>query len=1833
MTPYDIDVIEEWREGFKKKRDVFGVQPDIWERVEFLKSKGYTHFPHVQAVLGRRAGKGFIGGVLGAERIAYLHSLDSWQGHFSLKAGTEGWLQVFATSQQQAQRTQFADIRYLVEQCKYLQPWISTSKEGYFSIRTPADLRRIAELESKKVRVEREIASLKAIALSSSSATGRGLSSFCLDPETPVLTADLRWVPIKSVQAGDALVGLDENPEPGKHRKLRKTIVEGKRFTTGKAYRLTFDDGSSVVCSGNHRWLTRARSGSRNFKWQKVIGPSPLHSMQVGTQIFQLVKPWEEDDSREAGYLAGAFDGEGHVYSGSGMGVVFSQNPGAMLDRVLGLLKEKGFQPQKQGKGAYLSQVEGYKCQQWSVRGVAESLRLLGQVRPERLLHKESYEGVSVRGKGSSIYEQPEHIRTVTAIEELEEQTLVDLQTSTRTFIANGLGSHNSIFLDEFAHMVFGSGSTKSGEEIYEAAMPSLDQFGTDRLVYIPSSPFCLEPKTKVLTEDLRWVPIGSLLVGDKLIGFDEYAPGGKGKGRTWQPATVTETSVMRAPRYKITMESGKELISTSEHMWLARRSQFDYEWFKTSKLKPGDKIKSLGVEPWEVDDSREAGYLQGFFDGEGCLSGRANIAQSLGFSQNRGPVLDYVNELLVKRDFDIKDQNPDDKCSKARIMGGMPEMMRFLGQIRPLRLLPKFHEMFYGTRIYGTANPAVDIVTSVEYLDEGEVVVLGTSTNTLVAEGLLSHNSKIGKFFELYQNGRVLMKTEKPDGSSGLTLVDAKMLGLTEDDIEEGLDEAIAEPEMLIFQGPSWIAYEDWERSKSLGMPKFKRAVQVYDERMQRLEQRNPEKFKVERRGQFADVQGAYLDPEKVDAMFEPPSWRAPLHPQSNGVPMHIYRIHCDPGRCLVGDTYINTNQGMVKIVQVEVGDEVVTRDGTDSVVEWVPNGIKDVYRLTLRGGWEIRATGNHPVWTERGWVPLQELRSDDKVQVRVGANLWPQNYVEIPDVRMPKRCNGRICFPVNIVDEKMGRLFGYIAAEGSIQETMLTITSHVDEKLVDEVASLIRDLFGIDPSWERVKGNARTAGWGNNHLMLILQALGFPLNEHCRQKAIPWSILQSPKSVVAQFISAYFSGDGCVSAQHHKDRSVTVSSASGELIKQLQILLGNFGIHSGQYSGWRATGRAGSAKTEYWKLSIRGRSLERFRDQIGFLPDFHEKVMRLDYLADLPHAADPSEFHAVKSLVADGREPTYDLSMQSDHHNFLANGVVCHNTNANFALAVGHLEDAPKDEFGEVWPHVIFDYLKVWQPKNFPDHTIDYLQVQNEIADVLRRFPSTQKISFDMWNSAGPISILRQEFSPKIRIVEEAFSEGANQKRAELFKSALNLGWIHCLAGETRVLTPEGPRPIKELAGGTHKIMTTGQADGRGGGTWVDAPISSFGVQPLMQITLRRNGVDKVIYATDQHRWFVRRKQGTANYRDEVLTKDLKPGQKLSYCYAQRHKETRPSPIGIAHGFTFGDGTRSRKGSVAQFCGDKDKALIPYFDLHPIVDTAPGIRRALDLPKFFKDRVDLAESPSYLYGWLAGYFAADGHVTKDGRAEIDSNHWEDLEHVRAVCNLLGIHTTSIRTKPSYGHGYTDADGYAVNLDRGDLTEDFFLIEEHRNRWKDNEIRPVQDYRGYTVVSVENSDRVEEVFCAEVSGTHSFVLEDNILTGNCYKDDFGEQGTCLLEQEMKFLTEVNGKVKKQDFGPVTTKDLWDCVAVVSTTLLHDALDSWMKKLGLQGAFGSTDISGLRHGREFDRLSQAGVGYRGDSRMRQRLELNSLDRLRGRTEKPRPYLTRGGRWK
>lgn len=653
MTAYDIDTIEDWRKGFKRHRDIFGVQPDIWKRVQYLKDRGYRRFPRIQAVLGRRASKGFIGAILAAEQIAYLISLDNPQQHYNIRTGKDCFLNVGATSQTQAQRHQYADIRDVVEGCRWLKPWIAETKDHQMRLRTPADLRRIAEMKATGVPIEHTIASLWVVALSASSVAGRGATSY-----------------------------------------------------------------------------------------------------------------------------------------------------------------------------------------------------------------------------------------------------------------AN--------FFDEFAFHVQGTDSTKSSENIYEDWQPSLGQFKQEALTYVPSSPFCLEPSTPVLTEDLRWVPVGSLKVGDHLIGFDEHVDPGRGQSRKWRQAIVTETSVIEAPRYAMTLASGKRVVCTGEHLWLTKRWSRvgrgknrgsgalppKFRWVKTSDLRPEDEIKCIGVDPWEEDTSRDGGYLAGIFDGEGHYSG-TGTQSTLGIGQNVGVTLDKIRLLLKERDFDVaEDLSEDDRRTaehyKLRINGGFPEIMRFLGSVRPERLVPKLAPRLYGSRTYSNTGRAVEYVTSIERVADGPVVALGTSTSTLVAEGMFSHNTMTGKFYEIYQQGKLLMSNYTDDEGIGeeARAVLAGMAMRADKDAAE----LQADPGQLIFQGASWDLYKDWERGPELVGVHFPAAPEddLSSEEQMRRKIQNPEKFKVEREGQFAEVLGAYLDPDKVDAMFRPVEWRDPqlLEPTAFGRFDRTYRIHVDPSK-----------------------------------------------------------------------------------------------------------------------------------------------------------------------------------------------------------------------------------------------------------------------------------------------------------------------------------------------------------------------------------------------------------------------------------------------------------------------------------------------------------------------------------------------------------------------------------------------------------------------------------------------------------------------------------------------------------------------------------------------------------------------------------------------------------------------------------------------------------------------------------------------------------------------------------------------------------------------
>ena len=123
------------------------------------------------------------------------------------------------------------------------------------------------------------------------------------------------------------------------------------------------------------------------------------------------------------------------------------------------------------------------------------------------------------------------------------------------------------------------------------------------------------------------------------------------------------------------------------------------------------------------------------------------------------------------------------------------------------------------------------------------------------------------------------------------------------------------------------------------------------------------------------------------------------------------------------------------------------------------------------------------------------------------------------------------------------------------------------------------------------------------------------------------------------------------------------------------------------------------------------------------------------------------------------------------------------------------------------------------------------------------------------------------------------------------------------------------------------------------------------------------------------------------------------------------------------------------------------------------------------------------------------------------------------------------------------------------------------------------------------------------------------------------FKDNLYEDGQSLLELECKFLSEKNGKIYKQEFGPVVTKDLFDAVSVITVDLLHESLERWSGGQLAAHAYGSTNKPGLQSGRDQERAAMLGMGgstYREGHRGSERRSWDALEALSLGTRRPQP---------
>ena len=314
---------------------------------------------------------------------------------------------------------------------------------GYLYIKTKSAQLIKLELNSIQKRIVHfVIALLKAKGMLRMWVLKARQMGLCLDPNTRILTSDLKWIKIKDATIGQKIVAVDEKVIERKERRTKEGVIERVRTVEKEAFEITMEDGRTLIATKEHRFLYKKNNHSRTY-W-KTVG-----SFKIGDAIRHITTVWGEPNY-EDGWFGGMIDGEGSVRkkNRAGCEMSVSQRPGIVLDRARKYLYDNGYKFREEIDNR-LSIPNGGKFSNNPVGRLIlgrmdELFRLIGKTRPSKALVNGWWKNKCLPGRSKGC----EAWVKIISIKPLGKRKMVDLQTSTKTFIAEGLVSHNSTLIE-----------------------------------------------------------------------------------------------------------------------------------------------------------------------------------------------------------------------------------------------------------------------------------------------------------------------------------------------------------------------------------------------------------------------------------------------------------------------------------------------------------------------------------------------------------------------------------------------------------------------------------------------------------------------------------------------------------------------------------------------------------------------------------------------------------------------------------------------------------------------------------------------------------------------------------------------------------------------------------------------------------------------------------------------------------------------------------------------------------------------------------------------------------------------------------------------------------------------------------------------------------------------------------------------------------------------------------------------------------------------------------------------------------------------------------------
>ena len=319
----------------------------------------------------------------------------------------------------------------------------------------------------------------------------------------------------------------------------------------------------------------------------------------------------------------------------------------------------------------------------------------------------------------------------------------------------------------------------------------------------------------------------------------------------------------------------------------------------------------------------------------------------------------------------------------------------------------------------------------------------------------------------------------------------------------------------------------------------------------------------------------------------------------------------------CLAGDSFINTEKGLVKINKAqEIGAKgllVKTDIHPVPAGGWYDNGLKTTQIVKTMDGYQLEGTLNHLVRVidndgNYTWKQIGELQKDDWVAIQIKNRLFGDD--RIPDFNYtyrPGTAEGRK--KKYVLPDKLNKdyayLLGLLVGDGDCTDEGSIKVCICDQEMKKIVPALFKKLVG---DTGRIYGH--WAYLGGVEFRAFLKHLGLSYARSF-EKTVPRTIFNSSREVCAAFLRGLFDTDGCVRITGRNKNTIRVhlATTSPKLAQEVQLLLLNFGIVSSfravQTKNYKAfiKGRQINSVRVRYDLTIKGsRSIRLFREEIGF-------------------------------------------------------------------------------------------------------------------------------------------------------------------------------------------------------------------------------------------------------------------------------------------------------------------------------------------------------------------------------------------------------------------------------------------------------------------------------------------------------------------------------------------------------------------------------------------------------------------------------------------------------